>query len=66
MISNTAIVERITCDVARMGRRKLKSRLLNFRGRFKLDFSEAYLESQPVDRLRHILLAAMLQRLRRN
>jgi len=35
-------------------------RIRNFRGRFKLDFTEDYLNKISVDRLRHILLAALI------
>jgi hypothetical protein len=39
---------------------ELKRRIKNFRGRFKLDFTEAYLNRLSEDRLRHILLAALI------
>ncbi|MHC4597296.1 MAG: hypothetical protein ACYS19_20415 [Planctomycetota bacterium] len=42
------------------GRFKLERRIKNFRGRFKLDFTEDYLNNLSVDRLRHILLAALI------
>ena len=43
-----------------MGRAELKRQIRGFRGRFKLDFAEDYLDSLTVDRLRHILLAALV------
>ncbi len=46
----------ITC----LGRNELKRRIRNFPGRFRLDFTEDYLDNISVDRLRHILLAALI------
>jgi hypothetical protein len=48
-----------TC-IAGLGRNELKMRIRNFKGRFKLDFTEDYLNKLSVDRLRHILLAAVV------
>ncbi len=53
-------VERTATSVAGLNRGELKRRIRNFRGRFKLDFTENYLNTVSVDRLRHILLAALL------
>ena len=47
-------------SIAVLGRDELKRRIRNFRGRFKLDFTEDYLNNLSVDRLRHILLAALI------
>ncbi len=47
-------------SIAVLERGELKRRIRNFKGRFKLDFNEAYLSSLSVDRLRHILLAALI------
>jgi len=52
--------EQIAASLAVLGRDELKTRIRNFRGRFKLDFSEDYLDSLSPDRLRHILLAALI------
>ena len=46
--------------LAALGRNELKKRIKGFRGRFKLDFTEDYLNHISVDRLRHILLAALI------
>jgi len=46
--------------IAGLGRNELTRRIKNFRGRFKLDFTEDYLSKLSVDRLRHILLAALM------
>lgn len=52
--------EQVATSIAVLGRSELKSRIKNFRGRFKLDFTDDYLDTIEVDRLRHILLAALL------
>ncbi len=52
--------EQTSTSIASLGRNELKRKIKNFRGRFKLDFSESYLSSLTVDRLRHILLAASI------
>ena len=52
--------EKAATTIATLGRGELKKQIKNFRGRFKLDFSDAYLETASVDRLRHILLAALM------
>ena len=52
--------EQTATSLASLGREELKRRIRNFRGRFKLDFTEDYLNNLSVDRLRHILLAALI------
>lgn len=59
-MSSAQYVERQVTSVAALGRDELKRRIRNFRGRFKLDFTEDYLNKISVDRLRHILLAALI------
>ena len=59
-MSSAQYVERQVTSVAALGRDELKRRIRNFRGRFKLDFTEDYLNKMSVDRLRHILLAALI------
>ena len=54
----TAYFDREATTIAALGRNELKRRIKNFHGRFKLDFTEDYLNRLSVDRLRHILLAA--------
>ena len=46
--------------IAALGRSELERRIRNFKGRFKLDFTDDYLDNLSVDRLRHILLAALI------
>jgi len=52
--------EQTATSIAALGRNELKRRIRNFRGRFKLDFTEDYLNAMSVERLRHILLAALV------
>ena len=52
--------EQTSTSIAALGRDELKRRIKNFRGRFKLDFTEDYLNNLSIDRLRHILLAALI------
>jgi hypothetical protein len=51
--------EREATSIAALGRHELEKRIRNFRGRFKLDFTQDYLNKLSVERLRHILLAAL-------
>ena len=52
--------ERSATSIAGLNRVQLKNRIKHFRGRFKLDFTDDYLDAISVDRLRHILLAALI------
>lgn len=52
--------EQTSTTIASLGRNELKRRIRNFKGRFRLDFSEDYLDDISVDRLRHVLLAALI------
>ncbi len=52
--------EQTATSLASLGRNELKRRIKGFRGRFKLDFSEDYLNNLTDDRLRHVLLAALI------
>jgi len=56
--------ELLACSIAEMSMDQVKRELLHFDGRFKLDFTEDYLNQQPADRLRHILMAARMQQSR--
>jgi hypothetical protein len=53
-------VEKTTVTIASLSRNELKNRIKNFHGRFRLDFTDEYLNRLSVERLRHILLAAVL------
>jgi hypothetical protein len=52
--------EHSATSIAVLSRAQLKRRIKNFRGRFKLDFTDDYLDTISLDRLRHILMAALL------
>jgi hypothetical protein len=52
--------EREATSIAALGRSELTRRITHFKGRFKLDFTEDYLNNLSVDRLRRILLAALI------
>ena len=52
--------EQMAASLADLGRDDLKKRIKDFRGRFKLDFSDDYLDALSLDRLRHLLLAALI------
>ena len=58
--------DRQATSIASLGRNELTSRIRNFRGGFKLDFTDEYLNKLSVDRLRHILLAALINAKQRN
>lgn len=52
--------EQAASTIAALNREQLTKRIKNFKGRFKLDFSADYLGKLSVDRLRHVLLAALI------
>jgi hypothetical protein len=58
-MASASSFEKIVSAIASLNKSEVKRRLLHFRGRIKLDFSESYLDSLSTDKLRHILLAAM-------
>ena len=53
-------LEQTAGSIAALEKDELKRRIKNFKGRFKFDFTEDYLNSLSDDRLRHILLAALV------
>jgi hypothetical protein len=52
--------EQAATSISTLGRGELKRKIRHFHGRFKLDFTDHYLDTASVDRLRHILLAALI------
>jgi len=52
--------EQATASLVSLDKEELKRRIRKFHGRFRLDFTEEYLDSLSPDRLRHILLAAVV------
>jgi len=51
--------ERLARSISALDRGNIERKIKNFKGRFKLDFTEEYMQSLTVDRLRHILFAAI-------
>jgi hypothetical protein len=58
--------EKLCSEVAAMGRNEIKTKLLHFRGKLKIDFTETYLDNMTLDKLRHVLLAALSVESRRH
>lgn len=52
--------EKMCSAILVMSKPEVIWKLLNFDGQIKLDFSQSYLEGMNVERLRHILLAAVI------
>jgi hypothetical protein len=52
--------EEIVARMCRMGRAGMLRELRQFRARFILDFTDDFLEGLSTERVRHILLAALL------
>lgn len=59
-------LEQSATTVVSMGKSELKKRIRSFNERFRLDFSDDYLNGVNADRLRHILMAAMINARVRN
>jgi hypothetical protein len=53
-------LDKMATSIATLDRDEVKNRLKHFKGRFRLDFTDDYLDKLSVDRLRHILLAALI------
>jgi len=53
-------LEQTANAIASLDRDELNRRIKGFKGRFRLDFTDAYLNNLSVDRLRHVLLAALI------
>jgi hypothetical protein len=51
--------ERLARSISALDRDNVERKIKNFKGRFKLDFTEEYMRSLTIDRLRHILFAAI-------
>jgi hypothetical protein len=52
--------EKVSAAIVSMNKAQLQRQIKGFRGNFKLDFSDAYIKGCTVDKLRHILLAAVM------
>ena len=51
--------EKVSESIGSMSKNQLKKQIRNFRGNFKLDFTDSFLNGCSEDKLRHILLAAV-------
>ena len=60
MAADSSYFEAVCNTVLEMTKSQLKWRILNFNGPPRLDFTEKYLDSLDLEKLRHILLAALL------
>ena len=60
-----SVFENISGQISSMGRDQIKEGILHFKGRLKLDFSEAYLDTLNDEKLRHILMAAFVTEARK-
>lgn len=54
-------IEELICVVAAYDRPTLIEHISNYRANFPLDFTPEFLNTHPLDRLRHIFLAVCLQ-----
>ena len=57
--------ERLARSISSLGRNDVERKIRNFKGGLQLDFSDEYLQGMTVDRLRHILFAAMATKLKK-
>ena len=59
-MASTNSFEEISSSISSLSKSEVKRRLVNLKGRLNLDFTDSYLESIGLDKLRHILFAAMV------
>jgi hypothetical protein len=59
------VFERVAISIASLNRSEVERRIKNFKGSFKFDFTDEYLAGLTIDRLRHILFAAISTKLKR-
>ena len=52
--------EEMSSSIGSLSKPEIKRRLVTLKGRLDLDFTDSYLESIGLDKLRHILFAAMV------
>lgn len=52
--------ETVCTEIATMDKAEVKHHILHFDGPVRLDFTEDYLDSLDLEKLRHILLAALI------
>ena len=54
-------IEELICLVSAMDRPTLVQQFRQYRASFPLDFTNEFLDTAPIDRLRHIFIAVCLQ-----
>lgn len=59
-VDSPSYFERTVALIASLDRDELKTRLKDFQDSIKLDFTDDYLDTVSLDRLRHIVLAVVL------
>lgn len=52
--------EEISSSISSLNKPEVKRRIVNLKSKLNLDFTDSYLESIGLDKLRHILFAAMV------
>ncbi len=52
--------EEMSSSISSLSKPEVKRRLVTLKSRLNLDFTDSYLESVGLDKLRHILFAAMV------
>ena len=60
IMASREFFESTATSLASLDRGELERKIKGFRGRFRLDFTDDYLHKLSVERLRHILLAALM------
>ncbi len=57
----TCQIEGLISIVSNLGRRELIDQFTHYRASFPVDFTAEFLNTMPIDRLRHIFVAMCLQ-----
>ena len=52
--------EKMSSSIGSLSKSEVKKRLIGFKSKLNLDFTETYLDALSLDKLRHILFAAMV------
>jgi hypothetical protein len=59
-------IDKTAVKLTELNRNQLAKEIRGFEGSFKMDFTDRYLKTASVDKLRHILLAALISCKNRN
>lgn len=59
-MASTNSFEEMSSSIGSLSKLEIKKRLVTLKNRLNLDFTDSYLESIGLDKLRHILFAAMI------